>query len=354
MPVSPPIEQGFDPSGPAAPDSGIYGLPHSAAEAGVHVIPVPFDVTTSYGSGAARGPEAILRASRQVDLYDLVTGKPYEAGIHMRAPHPRVAELQAEGAPLARRVELAGGSEATEPELPALLERVNAIGAELNALVRAEVEAGLDAGKLACVLGGDHAVPFGSIAAHAERTPGLGVLHFDAHADLRRAYEGFTWSHASILHNVVERLDGVTKLVQVGLRDLSEEEHAMIEGSDGRIEVAWDREWAAARLEGRDLRQLVREKLATLPADVYVTFDVDGLEPALCPHTGTPVPGGLDWHGAMLWLEELGLSGRRVVGLDLVEVAPGPEPMADERDGIDEIVGARLLYRLIGTALLTR
>jgi agmatinase len=113
--------------------------------------------------------------------------------------------------------------------------------------------------------------------------------------------------------------------------------------------VLLDVDWASARLEGKDLRALVREQLSVLPRDVWITFDVDGLDPALCPNTGTPVPGGLSWHESMLWLDELARSGRRVVGLDLVEVSPGP--VLPEADTWDAIVGARLLYRLIGCAL---
>lgn len=342
----------FDPGAAAAPGSGIFGLPHSAAEAAVHVLPVPFDATTSYRKGAARGPAAVLRASRQIDLYDLAFGRFYERGIHLLPADARIAGLEEEGCRLAQPVIDAGGDLAAAPGLAEKLERVNAIGAELNAIVRAGTDAILAAGKLPAVLGGDHAISFGAFQAAAERCPGLGLLHFDAHADLREAYEGFAWSHASILHNALERLDGIACLVQVGIRDLSEEEHAYLRGSKGRASALFDREWAEAKLAGEDLRALVRQTIARLPREVWVTFDVDGLDPTLCPGTGTPVPGGLTWHEAMLWLEELARSKKRVVGLDLVEVAPGYEP--EGGDSWDAVVGARLLYKLIGAALASR
>src|SRR5262249_52506961 len=107
-----------------------------------------------------------------------------------------------------------------------------------------------------------------------------------------------------------------------------------------------------AKFDAANLRELVKKRLEDLPAKVFVSFDVDGLDPTLCPNTGTPVPGGLTWSEAMLWLEELARSGREVVGLDLNEVNPG-DPAA-EVDSWDAIVGARLLYRLIGVALMTR
>jgi agmatinase len=199
------------------------------------------------------------------------------------------------------------------------------------------------------LIGGDHAAPYGSIKAHAERYPGLGILHIDAHADLRLAYEGFVDSHASIMRNVAERLPGVAKIVQVGLRDLAEEEHLYILQSGSRIEALYDAELAARLFDGEPFSQIAASLVNKLPGDVYVTFDIDGLDPSLCPHTGTPVPGGLSFRQATHLLATIVKSGRRIVGFDLNEVAPGPE--GDEWDGN---VGARMLYKLIGFALRSR
>src|SRR5207247_6444255 len=130
------------------------------------------------------------------------------------------------------------------------LERVNAIGAELNEIVHAAASSVLAQKKLPVVLGGDHSVPFGAIQACAELFPGLGILHFDAHADLRDAYEGFTWSHASILHNVMTRLGGVARLVQVSVRDLGVAENEMIARSNGRIVTFFDADLAIRKERG--------------------------------------------------------------------------------------------------------
>jgi agmatinase len=341
----------FDPDAAAAPDSGLFGLPHEPADARVHVIPVPFDATTSYRRGAARGPAAVLAASHQVDLFDLGGARPWEAGICMLAVDARIEAWNAEAGELASEIIALGGDIGDDPRLNAALVRVRELQEKVNALVRADTDAVLAAGKLPAVLGGDHSVPFGAIAAAADRFPGLGVLHFDAHADLRRAYEGFEWSHASIFDNVVRKLDGVARVLQVGLRDLGRAEHETITAQSSRLRAVWDRDWSRARLAGRDLGGLVRDHLAWLPETVWISFDVDGLDPVLCPGTGTPVPGGLTWAEALLWLDELAASGRRVVGLDLCEVSPGPEPAP--LDGWDANVGARLLYRLVATALAT-
>jgi agmatinase len=192
------------------------------------------------------------------------------------------------------------------------------------------------------VLGGDHSAPYGAIKAVAERWPGVGILHVDAHADLRQAYMGFRWSHASIFHNVLE-LEGVGRLVGVGYRDVGTREWARIESDVERIKVFSDPVLAHDAARGRPWLETCREIVAALPKHVYVSFDIDGLDPTLCPSTGTPVPGGLSFREATMLLEVLSAS-RQVVGFDLCEVAPGPTEW-------DANVGARLLYRLAGCAV---
>jgi len=338
----------FDPDAAAAPGSGIYGLPHGPSDAFVHVLPVPYEATTSYRGGTSLGPEAVLAASHQVDLFDLETGEPWQRGIWMAPIDPRILAWNAEAQALAAPIIAQGGAGDGDTRAVA---RVDELSARVNAYVHGATSAALEGGHLPVLLGGDHSTPFGAIQACAERFPGLGVLQLDAHADLRVAYEGFRWSHASICHNVLEECPGVARLVQVGIRDLGSAEHARMQ-SDPRIHGVLDRDWSSARRKGR-LKALARATIAALPQDVYVTFDVDGLDPTLCPGTGTPVPGGLAWDEAMLVLRVLARSGRRIVGVDLNEVSPGP---AGDPEGAawDSMVGARLLYRLIGYAVSTR
>jgi len=339
------VSDTFDPGAPAL-GGGIYGLPHTADEARVVLVPVPWEPTTSYARGTARGPAAILHASRQVDLFDLQTGRPYEAGIALLEVDPDIVAWNAEACAAAEPVIAAGGDLGDDPALASALARVNELSGRLNDRVAAIVKAHLDRGKIVGVLGGDHASPFGSIAAHAERFPGLGVLHLDAHADLRDAYEGFRFSHASIMHNVATRLPGVARIVQIGIRDLSEAEHVLIQTSGGRIRALFDSDRARRELEGEPFAKIARAAIEQLPQQVYLSFDIDGLDPALCPHTGTPVPGGLSFLQVAALLAYVQESGRTIVGFDLCEVAPGPD--GDEWDGN---VGARLLYKMIGFAL---
>ncbi|MDR0966772.1 MAG: agmatinase family protein [Myxococcales bacterium] len=341
---------GFDPNAPASPDSGIFGLTDAVEDAAVVLVPVPFDATTSYRRGAALGPVAILKASHQVDLFDLDLGRIYEGGIALleRAPDDevRLNDWNARARELAAPIIEAGG--AFTPAAEAALDEIDAICGALNEQVESEVSALLSQGKLVGIIGGDHATPFGAIAAHAARFEGMGLLHIDAHADLREAFEGFTWSHASIMFNAMARLPNVSKLVQVGLRDFCEEEFERIQASDGRIEAHFDVALARELSKGTSWTALCERIVARLPRDVYVSLDIDGLDPALCPNTGTPVPGGLSFNQLQRLLEVLVESGRRIVGFDLTEVAPSPDD--EHGDEWDANVGARALYKLIGWA----
>ncbi len=338
-----------DPNAAAAPGSGAYGLLDTPEQAGVVLLPVPFEATTSYGGGTADGPEAILAASRQVDLFDVETGKPYEAGIAWLPAPAGVAEWNARAKAEARPVIEAGGVDPGRAELVRAAGQVDALCERTNEAVRAAAAGWIAKGKLVGTVGGDHSTAFGAIAAAAGAHPGLGILHLDAHADLRHAYEGFAWSHASIMENVTRRLPGVGRLVQVGIRDLCEEEHERIRGSGGRIVAHYDAALGDASLLGAPFSELCAAIAADLPAEVYLSFDIDGLDPGLCPHTGTPVPGGLSFREACFLLRTVVRAGKRIVGFDLTEVAPGPAG-----DEWDANVGARLLYKMIGWALRSR
>ena len=339
---------GFDPNAAAPPDSGIFGLPTAPDDARVVLVPVPWDATTSYRAGTARGPDAILEASKQVDLFDIETGKPYEAGLAMLDAEADVAAWNRTARALALPILEAGGITTPDADLEGKLARVNQFGERVNQRVYETVGRWLDKGKIVGVVGGDHATPYGAIQALSERHPGLGVLHIDAHADLRRAYEGFEWSHASIMENVTRRLDGVGKLVQVGIRDLCVDEFTRIRQSKGRIVTHFDAELADARRRGA-LDKRFADIARALPQKVYVSFDIDGLDPVLCPGTGTPVPGGLAFHDVSALLRAVLAAGQRIVGFDLNEVSPG-----DDDDEWNGNVGARVLYKLIGWTLLSQ
>lgn len=334
----------FDPDAAATPGSGIYGLPSTREESRIVLIPVPFDATTSYRPGTAKGPKAIFEASMQVDLLEPRFGRVYEKGLYLEKPRRRVAKLSREARELAQPIINAGGV-STRKHAKALA-RVNAMCEEVHESVYAQAAQVLQAGKVPALIGGEHSVSFGAIRACAERHTEFGVLQLDAHMDFRPAFEGFTWSHASIMHNVLTRLPEVTRLVQIGIRDFGEGEWAFAKSQGERVSINFDHIWAASLAEGRRLEELAKPAIERLPGKVYVSIDIDGLDPSLCPHTGTPVPGGLSFHQARMIIGWLKDSGRQVVGFDLVEVAPGnkSEPEWDAN------VGARILYAMCGLA----
>ncbi len=239
---------------------------------------------------------------------------------------------------------LEAGGATTDDYVIRKIRRVNDGCAAMNAAVEEQASRWLAEGKLVGLVGGDHSTPYGVIRAIAERHEGAGILHIDAHCDLRERYEGFEFSHASIMHNVLRDFPQVARIVEVGVRDFCDAEYRRAQ-SDPRIEMFDDRRLAEAAFEGISWAEQCRRIVECLPREVYVSFDIDGLSPDCCPHTGTPVPGGLTFREACFLLESVVRSGRRIVGFDLVEVVPKYE------ERMDEIVGARMLYKLCGLTL---
>lgn len=334
----------FDPNAPAQPGSGVFGLPHSEADALVVLVPVPWEATTSYGGGASEGPRVIREASAQIDLYDLDVEKPYVAGIHMLPDPESIVAWNDQAKALAEKVVEAGGA-GGDPTLETAVARVNELSDKVNEWVEHETARLLAKDKIVGIVGGDHSVPYGALKAlAAKRKASFGVLHFDAHSDTRKAYEGFAHSHASIMHNVLEDVREMTKLVQVGIRDVCEEEIDYTRSLGDRVAIFFDRDIARRKLDGEKFTNIARDIAKELPDEIWVSFDIDGLDPRFCPHTGTPVPGGLDVHEAVTILREVVKAGRKIIGFDLNEVAPNPSNPDDEWDGN---VGARMLYKLI-------
>jgi agmatinase len=338
----------FDPNSAADLDSGIFGLPHSFKEAKLVYVPVPWEATTSYGGGTSKGPAAIREASYQVDLFDLEVYKPYEAGLHMLPESKKIKAWNKSAKAAAQKIIKAGGRLGKNKELIAALKLVNKTSEQVNEEVRKECARVLDAGKILALVGGDHASPYGAIQAIAEKHSDFGLLHLDAHSDTRDAYEGFQWSHASILRNVMDNIPQATKLVQVGIRDFCEEEWDYIHASKGRIETFFDLDLQKRKAGGEAWLRIAADIVAQLPKKVWITFDIDGLDPRFCPNTGTPVPGGLDYAEAVLLIGEVARSGREIIGFDLNEVSPGKDSEWDAN------VGARLLYKMSAWALASQ
>ncbi len=341
----------FDPNAAATEDSGVFGLPFTEAESQLVFLPIPWEATTSYGGGTSNGPQAILEASRQVDLFDSHVDKFYECGLFMREESARIRQWNEEGKALAQTIIAEAGIIDGRPDLQKALARVNALGEQVNAEVLEHTRQILAQGKIPGLVGGDHSVPFGAFQAMAERLPGgFGILHFDAHSDTRDAYEGFQWSHASIMRNALDRIPGIARLVQVGIRDFCEAEWNYCQEQGERVRVFFDADLARRKFGGETWNQTTQDIVQALPKDVWISFDIDGLDPQFCPNTGTPVAGGLDFREAIHLISAVVQSGRRIVGFDLNEVAPDPEGKSEW----DANVGARLLYKLAGFTLASQ
>lgn len=340
----------FNPDNNFLKNNGIFGLPAESDTSQLHIIPVPWDVTTSYREGTAYAPDAILEASYQIDLFDTALPGEWKKGIYYQQYEDRIMDLNS----FERRKSktIIDFLEHHEDELPERLSRaldeVNKACIQMNEYVAAKVRQCLDAGKIPAVLGGEHSVSFGAIAEVAKSYPGLGILQFDAHADLRNGYLGFTYSHASVMRNAVEQIDGIGKLVQVGIRDLCSDEAHFAANRDGKIDTYYMRAIHDQLFDGVSWKKIVTKIISDLPQNVYITFDIDALEPELCPHTGTPVPAGLKYEEAVYIIAAIQQSGRRIVGFDLMEVAP------DTQNQWDETVGSRLLYQLCIHALASQ
>lgn len=341
----------FDPNSLGDRNNTIYGLPFTCEEAEVVIFPVPWDVTVSYSDGTAQGPEAIYHASMQVDLYDPMVKDAWKLGLAMDEVSAEWAERSASLRVKARSyidgLE-AGETAATNAGMKKTLDEVNAASRELNAYVRKTSLDWMNKGKLVALLGGEHSTPLGLMQALAEKYPSYAVLQIDAHADLREAYEGFEFSHASIMYNALG-IQQIGKLVQVGIRDYCQAEAELISGSGGRVKTFFDRDMKHNHYAGMSWAEQCRIIISELPEHVYISFDIDGLDPKLCPSTGTPVAGGLEFEQAVYLMEAVVRAGKKIIALDLNEVAPGPDG-----DEWDANVGARLLFRMCNLMALSQ
>ena len=335
----------FDPNGLGDRNNAIYGLPFTAEESNVIAIPVPWEVTVSYSAGTAKGPQAILDASFQVDLYDPYIKNAWRSGIWME-PIPK--NLKKKSDKLRKKateyISLLekGKSPRSNKKMRSAQKLINRECAGLNAYIKGKSLHYLSKKKIIALIGGDHSTPLGLIQALAQRNPAFAILQIDAHADLRDAYEGFEFSHASIMFNAL-KIPQVKKLVQVGIRDYCEAEAEIVKNSKGRVVCFYDRDIKQKQFNGSSWKKICNEIIKKLPRNVYLSFDIDGLDPKLCPNTGTPVAGGFEMEQVLYLIQKLVESKRKIIAFDINEVAPG-------FDEWDANVGALLLYRIAALA----
>ncbi|AFY49055.1 arginase family hydrolase, arginase/agmainase/formiminoglutamate hydrolase [Nostoc sp. PCC 7524] len=331
--------QDYNPSGVGEINGNLLGLPCDYESANLIVFAVPWEVTVSYGAGTANGPQRILDASIQLDLFDFDNHDGWKQGIFLVEIPQDILEKNNYYRDLAAQIieRLAQGKALTDtPDLTPVLTEINQASQQVNQWLFTQSQAAMNKGKRVAVIGGDHSSPLGYFQALAAKYPNFGILHIDAHADLRDAYEGFEFSHASIMFNAM-KIPQISKLVQVGLRDICHDEVEIIDQSNHRIVAYYDPAIKQKLYSGTTWIELCQEMISHLPEYVHISFDVDGLDPKLCPNTGTPVPGGLELEQSFCLFRELVNSGRKIIGFDVCEVGDA------EWDGN---VGARIVYKL--------
>jgi agmatinase len=272
-------------------------LPEDSAfdQAQVVILPIPYEQTTTYGTGTKEGPHALIAASRHMELYDEeLDYEVYQVGIHT------LRELEP----------LASGPKG-------MLDRITEVTGEL-----------LDHGKFVVGLGGEHTISFGIVRAYAERFQGLSVLQFDAHTDLRDSYQGTPYNHASVLRRISE----IVPAVQVGIRSLSREEATWIKAHDARLF------YASEVVGSPSIATAISEALTD---QVYITICLDGFDPSIMPAVGTPEPGGLGWYDVLRIVRRVAET-RHIVGFDVVELFPIPGNVAPD------FLAAKLVYKVLG------
>ncbi len=331
----------FNPNENGLRDHGIFGLPFNTDESKLVLLPLPWEATVSYKSGAATGPLAILEASQQIDLFDPLYPDAWKKGIAM-LPIDKKIILQNK----ITRKQVESYLKKYEKGITdkKLLNSINTESRVFNKYVFDKTLEQINNNKIVGLVGGDHSCPLGYMQALATKYKNFGILHIDAHADLRNAYEGMTYSHASIFYNAIQ-IPEVSKLVQIGIRDFCEQENKTAIESSGKVKMFTDYEIKKNLFEGSNWSLEAKKIVKELPDNVYISFDIDGLLPYLSMNTGTPVLGGFSLNEMVYLFEEIVKSGRTIIGFDLCEVAKGDN---SEWDGN---VGARVLYKLCQIAL---
>ena len=338
----PDLLSSYDPNSVSNPNNNIFGLPTNEEDSRLIIVPVPWEVTVSYGSGTARAPEAMLKASMQIDLFDPEMPDAWKKGFYMR-PCDRKILMKSDY--LRKEAELyidyiSKGEEVSANQFMCkTLKEVNEGGVFLNTWVYDQTKVLLDKGKLVGILGGDHSTSLGFMKAIGEKHGNFGILQIDAHCDLRDTYEGFNYSHASIMYNALKEIPHLERLVQVGVRDYSQVEWDYIKNSEFKVITYFDKEIKQRQFEGDTWKYIAEEIVSKLPEKVFISFDIDGLDRKLCPHTGTPVPGGFEMEEVFFIFRKVIESGRKIIGFDLSEVG------ISETDW-NSNVGARVLFKL--------
>ena len=314
----------------------LFGLKEKANPRFI-VIPVPWEGTVSYKTGTSLGPQAIVEASGQIDLWDVEFGSLEYLGIHLEQSYSNVLQFNQKAI------------QARDLTTENRIQKINTLSQKINEWVLYKYNQLSSKNNMIVLLGGEHSIALSSFQAIAQKTKkNYGILQIDAHKDLRKAYQGYTYSHASVFYNLLMSNFAPQALVQVGIRDFSQEEQLFAERFKDKVFVFYDRHLKYSLHTGRTWQSLCQDIVALLPQNVYISLDIDGLSPLLCPGTGTPVPGGLDFD-QLITLFKCLASCKTIVGMDLVEV--GRDLNDQQWNGN---AAMRILYKMLGFAAISQ
>ena len=331
-----------------------FGAEVSFEVASLVLIPAPWEATASYNSGTSQGPEWIRKASSQLDFFKPSFNIAYNHKIHFEQADSLIESLNTVATAWAREIQAqwTENKKTLNKKEMLLSEKVNQASQNVLNWLYDRASKAFHKGKIPALVGGEHSVSSALIRLVGEQQQNdYGLLHIDAHADLRESYQGFKYSHASIMHNVLNSSYAPKKLVQVGVRDLCEEEYQKIK-TDLRVECFLDEDISSRLFKGEAWSRICQEIVEQLPSKIYVSLDVDGLSWPYCPGTGTPVPGGLSFNQTLYLLSEIKRQKKTLLAFDVVETSPGSgSKNVKEWNGN---VSARLIYHLCGLALETQ
>ncbi|MFT4202707.1 MAG: arginase family protein [Chitinophagaceae bacterium] len=337
----------FDPNAAGNPQYNIFGLPFSEDDARLVIQPVPWEATVNIYPGTARCITSIMRHSIHLDLWWKDHPNLWKQGIHIRESNQKIllkSDYLRKEAELLVGYTCCGKAVCDNDFMQRNLKEINAGSAYLNTWVYDHTKTILDKGKLAALLGGDHSICFGFVQALSEIHADFGILQIDAHCDLRKNFEGFTYSHASIMRNILDSFPQVSKLVQVGIRDFCEEECSYLHANTDRVKTFFDEDLNDRLDLGESWSAIARSIVDELPQQVYISFDIDGLKPYYCPSTNMPIVGGLEYNQLKTIFKLMKKAGKTIIGFDLCEIGNG-------RIGTDAQVGAYILWDLCNQIL---
>lgn len=325
--------------------SGVFGLSFVENESRLILLSIPFELTTTFREGTLFAPPKIKDISSQIDLMNNIDSQAWEKGIYWDNTNENFfLNISTSYRPNAKKIirYLENDNAILNDELKNDINTINNVCKNAADEISKQVKIILKNGKIPGLIGGEHSITYGAINAIKDFNDDFCILQIDAHHDLRKAYLGFTYSHASVMYNAIKDYSQINKLIQVGVRDYSEAEKNLANENE-KITTFYDFDINKQLFNDISFHKIATDIVDLLSENIYISFDIDGLQPYLCPETGTPVPGGLSYEQIEYLFYLISKTNKKVIGFDLCEVSGLSE--------WDAIVGSRIMYLLSVLAL---